>query len=244
MIGRIVWFAGLAAAALLTAGLQLDMRSRNTATVAPAVPGLLRDHAQVQITRKALAGKDAATALAEAEKLVRRRPLPAENLTLLAAAQAKAGKVESAARTIQVAGQRGWRDPVAQEAMLQLALAAGDRPEAARRYAALFLRGRTPDALLTSLGPAVLDGTDRSGLDTLVAVVVGSERWHPTFLRRGAKVMPPAAFVAIATESIERGVAFDCQELHLSSRVLALRDKPAAAKLRAAAQGRCPTFKG
>ena len=244
MIGRIVWFAGFAAAALLTTGLQFDMRARNAAAVAPVVPELLRGRSQVQITRKALEGKDAAEALAEAEKLVRRRPVPAENLVLLAAAQAKAGRIDLAARTIQVAGQRGWRDPVAQEAMLRLAVAAGDRPEAARRYTALFLRSRTPDALLTALGPAVLDGPDRSGRDTLVAVVVGSERWHPTFLRRGAKVMPPAGFVSIAADSIARGVVFDCQEIELTSRMLASRDKMAAADLLAAAQDRCPALKG
>ena len=244
MIGRIVWFVGLAAAALLTGALQLDMRARSAAAVAPAVPELLRDHAQVQITRKALMGKDPARALAEAETLVQRRPLPAENLTLLAAAQAKAGQVDAAARTIQVAGQRGWRDPAAQEAMMRLALAAGDRPEAARRYSALFLRGRTPDALLVEFGPAIFDGPDRSGRDTLVAIVVGGERWHPTFLRRGAKVVPPAAFAAIAADSMARGTAFDCKTLAISISELARRDEAAAAALKAASQARCPALKG
>jgi hypothetical protein len=244
MIGRIFWFMGLAAAGLLIGALQLDMRARSASAVAPAVPELFRDHAQVQITRKALTGTDAARALVEAERLVQRRPLPAENLTLLAAAQAKAGQVDAAARTIQVAGQRGWRDPVAQEAMMRLALAAGDRPEAARRYAALFLRGRTPDALLLEFGPAVFDGQDRSGRDTLVAIVIGGERWHPTFLRRGAKVMPPAAFAAIAADSMARGTVFDCKTLAISISELARRDKDAAAKLRAAGQASCPALEG
>jgi hypothetical protein len=59
---------------------------------------------------------------------------------LLAVAQAKAGNAEAAGLAIQIAGQRGWREPVAQEAVLRLALGAGNKPEAARRYAALFLR--------------------------------------------------------------------------------------------------------
>lgn len=240
MIGRILWFTTLALAALLTVGLQLDLRARTAPGFAAVVPALLRDTAQTVVTRQALTGSDAALALAEAQTLVVRRPLPAENLTLLAAAQAKAGDEEAALRTIQIAGRRGWREPVAQEAMLRLALANGDRPEAARRYAALFLRTATPDALLLELGPAVLGDGDGAARDTLVAIVVGGERWHSAFLRRGARVMPPAAFAAIAADSIARGARFDCSAVKVSLDTLGQRDAGAAATLRAAALGRCP----
>lgn len=148
MISRIAWFAAIVIAALLTAGLQLDMRARTAPGLAPAVPAVLRNSAQTVVTRQTLAGGQTQRALAEAQTLVLRRPLPAENLLLLAAAQAGAGQQEAALRTIQIAGRRGWREPVAQEAMLRLAFANGDRPEAARRYAALFLRPATPDKLL------------------------------------------------------------------------------------------------
>jgi transposase InsO family protein len=244
MIGRIIWLAAPAAIAVLTAALQIDMQSRKMPALPNVVPEILRDQAQQRIARNAITGDDPAQALAEVEKLVRRRPIPAENLTLLALAQTRAGQDEAAVRSIQVAGRRGWREPAAQEAVLRLAIEAGDRPEAARRYAALFLRASTPDALLTALGPAVLDGPDRSGRDTLVAIVVGGERWHSTFLRRGAKVMPPAAFVAIASDSMARGVTFNCQELQVSSRALARRDQAGADNLRTAAQKRCPGLKG
>lgn len=82
---------------------------------------------------------------------MQRRPLPADNLVLLATGQAKEGKPDYAMLTIQIAGQRGWRDPIAQEAVLRLALAARDKPEAARRSVALFLQRQTPDALLEEL---------------------------------------------------------------------------------------------
>lgn len=242
MIGRIIWFVALASIATLTAMLQADMQSRKVPALAAVVPEPLRDQAQQQIARAAFAGDNPARALAEAEKLVQRRPVPAEHLTLLAVAQTKAGQTEAGLRTIQIAGRRGWREPVAQEAMLRLALAAGERPEAARRYAALFLRSATTDGLLTELGPAVLDGPDRSGRDTMVAIVVGAERWHTTFLRRGAKVMPPAAFATIAIDSMSRGVAFDCNALKIGIQTLAKRDADATARLRSAAQRRCPTL--
>lgn len=244
MIGRIIWFTALTGIAALTTALQIDMQSRKMPALAAAVPAVLRDQAQQHIAREALSRSDPAKALAEVKTLVRRRPVPAEHLTLLAVAQANAGQGEAAVRTIQVAGRRGWREPAAQEAVLRLAIAAGDRPEAARRYAALFLRPATPDALLKELGPAVLDGPDRSGRDTLVAVVVGGERWHTTFLRRGAQVMPPRAFAAIASDSMARGVIFDCKALELTLRALGQRDSDAAATLRTAAANCCPKLRG
>ncbi|WP_073974168.1 tetratricopeptide repeat protein [Erythrobacter donghaensis] len=244
MIGRIIWYAALIALALLATALQIDKQAETTPAVARFVPAPLRNFAQTRVTQAALEQGDPAVALAEAERLVRRRPLPAEYLTLLAIGQAKAGQAERAAATIQLAARRGWRDPVAQEAMLRLALANADRREAARRYAALFLNDRTPDALLLELGPAVLDGPDTAARDTLVAIVVGGERWHPAFLRRGARVMPPAAFAAIAADSLARGATFDCRALQISLDLLGKRDAAAAAQLRTAADKRCPKLRG
>lgn len=240
MIGRILWWATLGAIGIVTAFLQFDMASRSNPALAEIVPSPLRNYAQVRIAQGAIEAEDAARALAEAERLVRRRPLPAEHLTLLAAAQAKAGDAEQAGVTIQIAARRGWREPVAQEAMLRLALAAGDRAEAARRYAALFLRQETPDALLREIGPAVLEGQDSSGRETIAAIVVGGERWHPMFLRRGPGVMPPAAFSAIAAMSLRDGAAFDCGQLAQSIATLERRDATASEQLRTAATGRCP----
>lgn len=243
MIARILWFAALVVVALVTAVLQVDKQAETSPALAPLVPAPMRNYAQTRITAAALESGDPKAALAEAERLVRRRPLPAEYLTLLAVGQAKTGQEARAAETIQVAAKRGWREPLAQVAMLRLALANADRTEAARRYAALFLRDATPDALLLELGPEVLDGPEaeaEAARDTILAVVVGGDRWHATFLRRGARVMPPAAFAAIAQGSIERGVRFDCKVLKVSVDSLARRDGGAAASLRAAGVKRCP----
>lgn len=240
MIGRIIWFAALAAIAAVTTALQLDKQSEAAPALAPLVPQPFRNFAQTQITASAAESGDPAVALAEAERLVQRRPLPAEYLTLLAIAQTKAGKAEAAGRTIQIAGQRGWRDPIAQEAVLRLALDAGDKAAAARRYAALFLRRDTPDALLAELGPAVLDEAGGPGRQTMVDIVVGGERWWELFLQRGAQVMPPAAFAAITADSLKRGAEFDCAVLGPSINTLKQRDAAAGAQLAAAAAERCP----
>jgi hypothetical protein len=239
MIGRIIWFATLAAVGLLTAGLQLDKQSEAAPVLAPLVPGPLRNFAQTRIAAEAAENGDPAVAVAEAERLVRRRPIPAEYLSTLAVAQAKAGQAEAAGITIQMAGKRGWRAPVAQEAVLRLALDAGDQAEAARRYAALFLRNTTPDELLRELGPAVLGEPGGAGQRTMADIVAGGERWHESFLQRGPQVMPPAAFAAITARAIKQGAIFDCTLLEQSISAVEQRDAGAAAPLRAASTKEC-----
>lgn len=78
---------------------------------------------------------------------------------------------------------------------------ARDKSEAARRYAALSLRPPTPKALLENLWPC---RPPRPGQQTVVAIIVGGERWHAIILRRGARVMPPAAFSTIVANSLAR----------------------------------------
>lgn len=244
MIGRIVWLTSLSALALLITFLQLDRQSAANPALANMVPGPLRGYAQTAIAGTATEGDDAALALAETQRLVRRRPVPGEHLTLLAIAQAKAGAAEQASLTIQFAGQRGWREPLAQEAVLRLALAAGDKPEAARRFAALFLRASTSDELLRELAPAVLGEADGAGRHTLVDIISTTDRWNGAFLRRGVQVMPPAAFAEIAGASMERGTQFDCNVLAQVLKALKQRDAVAAERLRASAHSQCPQAGG
>lgn len=239
MIGRIMWFAAIAAIALVTSALQLDKQAEANPALAPLVPPPLRNFAQTRIAVQAAVGDDPALALAEARTLVTRRPIPAEYLTLLAIAQAKAGQVEASGLTIQIAGQRGWRDPIAQEAVLRLALAAGDKPEAARRYAALFLRRATPDELLVELAAQVF-ASGEEGHQTFAAIVTGGDRWHEMFLQRGAQVLPPTDFAIITAMSIFDGAQFDCAALGQTIESLGGRDAMAADQVAMAAAGRCP----
>jgi hypothetical protein len=229
MIGRVLWVAGMIAIGLGTAGLQLDKQSEITPALAPLVPGALRNFAQTHITAQATESGDPAQAVIEAQRLVQSRPLPAEYLSLLAVAQARAGREEEATVTIQIAGQRGWREPVAQETVLRLALAAGDEPEAARRFVALFLREKTPDDLLTTLGAQVLAEPNGAGQRTLADIVARGARWHELYLRRGAQVIAPAAFSDVTVLSIKRGAIFDCEALARVITGMQQRD-PAAAK--------------
>lgn len=240
MIARLAWAGALLVLATLTAFLQLDRQSDATPSLAPLVPEPFRGYAQAQLAAMAAEGPDAELALAEAQRLVRRRPVPAEHLTLLAVAQAKANRTDEAGVTIQIAAQRGWREPVAQEAVLRLALDAGDKPEAARRYAALFLHPTTSNDLLRELAPTVLGEPGGEGQRTLVDILSGTDRWNSAFLRRGAQVIPASAFADIATASMKRGLRFDCGVLALAIKDTAQRDQAAADRLKSGASGSCP----
>lgn len=239
MIGRILWLVALLGIAAITAALQLDRQSETEPQLIPFVPGSSRNYAQAQLTASTLERGDPATVLADARELVLRRPMPAEHLTLLAAAQARAGDADAAEFTIQLAAQRGWREPVAQETMLRLALAAGDKAEAARRYAALFRAQGTPDALLVELGPQVLDEPDGVGRKTFADIIVAAPRWHEQFLQRGVQVLTPFEFSVVTSISLQEGAAFDCPQLGQSIEALARRDAGAARRLSIAASGLC-----
>lgn len=171
---------------------------------------------------------------------MQRRPMPAEHLTLLAAAQAKAGEAEAAGATIQLAATRGWREPVAQQTVLRLALSGGDKAEAARRYAALFRNPATADSLLVELAPAVLGEPAGAGQQSFAAILAGAPRWSEQFLQRAAAVMPPATFGEVLGLALDQGALFACAPLEQSVTDLGRRDPAAAAKLTSAVARRCP----
>ncbi len=239
MIGGIVWRIALLAIALITVGVQLDRQARKTPQIAASVPDPFRSASQRPFAAYALDGEDPEFALAEAARLVRRRPYPAEHLRILAQAQFAAGRFEDSQLTIQYAAQRGWREPLAQEALLRLALDAGDNDEAARRYAALFLRRDTEDALLEELGPRVLAESGGEGRTTLAQIVGGGERWHNQFLRRGSRVMPPDAFAEIVVSTSQAGTRFDCTVLGQVAGSVGHRDEEAGSQIAAIVEDQC-----
>jgi len=239
MIGRILWIVALLGIGAVTAGLQLDRQTETNPQLAPLVPAPFRSFAQAQLTVDALDKDNPSEALAAAEALVRVRPMPAEHLTLLAAAQARAGEAAAAEFSIGLAAQRGWREPIAQETALRLALAAGNEAEAARRYAALFRSNATSDDLLTALAPQVFAEAGGAGRQTFADVLAGAPRWYELFLQRGARVLPPSAFAEVLGLSLEQGALFPCEQLRPTFEDLNRRDAVAAATLANPIARRC-----
>lgn len=240
MIGRILWTVSLIGIGMITAALQIDRQSETDNALAPVVPSLLRNYAQRVVAAEAVQAKDGATALREARELVRRRPMPAENLTILSVAQAKTADLQAAGLTIQLAGKHGWRDTFAQEAVLRFALDAGDKPEAARRYAALFRDNATPNEKLIALAGPVLGEARGPGQEAFATVIAGARVWHSQFLQRGAQVLPTPVFGEVIGLAIERNARFPCGELTATIAALRQRDAAAAERLTGPAARACP----
>lgn len=239
MIGRVVWIAFLLGIAAISIGVQLDREARKTPGLALQVPELFRSGAQPRVTALAIDAGATDLAVAQAQTLVRRRPLPARHLRLLAQAQFAAGNTEASGLAIQYAAQRGWRDPLAQEAMMQIALAAGNRPEAARRYAALFLIRDTDRSLLENAGLEVFPQTVGEEREVFAQIVAGGERWHNTFLNRGASVMPADAFVEVIEINTRDGTRFRCPALRQAQRVIESKDQAQGERLSSVLQTHC-----
>lgn len=134
-----VWIASIVAVAATISFAQLDRSSRRSPELSPLVPGPFRSFSQFTLTASTVRVAEPGTALATAQELVERRPIPAEHLSLLAIAEERAGQREKSALLIQAAARRGWRDPLSQQAMFEIALAAGDPAEASKRLMAIVL---------------------------------------------------------------------------------------------------------
>lgn len=242
MIVRAIWILVVGLAALVTAQMQLDRETMRRPELRGLIAEPFRAASQPFFVKAALNADDPAMALVEARKLVLRRPVPAEHLAALAVAQAKAGQLDAAVGSIQTASDRGWRDPLAQEARLRLALELGDTAEAAKRYTALLLQRETSRELLTELGSQVLAEPDGAGRRTIIDIVSETDRWHGVFLRRGPQVMPPDAFAEITAGSIAKGVDFRCADLLKAFSSINKANQAAGDSIRNAARAQCPVL--
>jgi hypothetical protein len=237
---RALWRAAVALVALLTCQLQVDRQSARQPGLARFVAEPFRAEAQVHLATQALDRQATRTALDETRKLLARRPLPAAHLTLMARAHYANGDLEAASRVVQLAALRGWRDPIAQEIRLQLALAAGDEPEAARRFIALMVGPTSDNIMLASFGQQVFGGSDGQAVTAVVDLASNTRRWHGILLRRGSEVIPEEAFAQIIGDTLARGTSFRCAELAVALDILGKKDPPAAKTLQAAVQKACP----
>ena len=238
MMGRSLWVVAVLAVAVATTGIQLDRKPRYVPTMASAVPEPFRAFAQRHIATQALLDKKRELALAEARRLVARRPMPAAHLRLLSIAEFEAGNVEQGGYLIQLAARRGWRDRPAQHSMFQLALAAGDQGEAARRFAALFVRPSEEEAELRALADGLFSEDSEEARAVFAQIVAGAERWQGAYLRKAPVVLPSDALIDVTSRASKAGGVFDCIEGSRSVERLAKRE-PATAQAFRRALGTC-----
>lgn len=172
---RMIWPLFLLAIAVVATGAQLDRQARINPGWSQAVPPPIRSFSQANIVAALLDAGDIADAGKQARHLVRLRPMEAAHSRMLAQVQLAQDPNASDIQALQMAGRLGWRDPATQYGMPQLAMAAGDGQEAARRLAAIWALSTDRDAM-ARLAPKVLaDGDARAEFARLLA---SQPRWH------------------------------------------------------------------
>ena len=185
---RVIWFGSIAMIAIVGLFAQLDRQSRYSPELSAAVPEAMRSFSQYHYAAAATtAATDPDIALIEARRLLERRPMPAEHLSLLASAQGAAGRQVYGLQTIQSAARRGWRDTAAQSAMLRLAIVSDDGIEAARRLAAIWALAPSDD-VLSNVAPQVLARPD--AMAEFARLLASSPRWESAVRQRGPRVLP------------------------------------------------------
>lgn len=206
---RWVWPLLMLAVGTVVTLVQVDRQSRRSPEFAATVPEALRGFGQYHLAAGLLQDGEIGPGIMAARKLVAARPMPAENQRLFAQAQLLAGNEQQAAVAFQQAARHGWRDPIAQEVQLRLALAAGDGAEAGRRLAALWAISQDIEKL-GGLSALVL--ADAEGRESFTRVLADSSRWNRRFLYLGPQVLTPEQFRQVHAEAIARGAAFNCQD--------------------------------
>ncbi len=207
---RWLWRIVLAAMALIAIGAQLDRASYRRPELSVLVPGPFRSFAQSPAAMLALAGGNADTARAEAELLVRRRPMPAENLFVLAMAELRSGHPQAFARGFRAASTRGWRFAPLQVTAAQAALTNGDVRGAANRVAALWAAD-SDDPAVAGLTRTLLN-TD-GGPEAFAVPLAQTRVWSTSFLNRSPSISSPAAAITTVAAAQRLGARFDCAGL-------------------------------
>lgn len=217
-------------------GAELDRASRRQPALASFVPVVFRNFAQESLTLANVRSAEPDRALSDARLLIARSPLPAEHLTLLAIAQERQGNREASARLVQQAAQRGWRDPIAQQAMFDIALAAGDPVEASHRFAAVWAL-RDEEAPLLDMRNRLLAA--RGGKEALAETLTAGGSWTRYFLRNTAADLDPLA-VESTILALRNGAALECATINQMRTALSKRNREAEAE----ALGNCRKMPG
>lgn len=207
---RWAWRIALAAVMVIAICAQLDRASYLRPELSVIVPRPFRSFAQSPTALLALAAGDRLGAQAEARRLVRRRPMPAEHLFTLALADLRNGDPQAFARAFRAASTRGWRFAPLQGAAAQAALQADDLSAAANRVAALWAAD-PGDASLVPLTKSLLE---RAGGPQAFAVPLAHTRvWANSFLIRAPGIVRPTAALQTVQAARRLGARFDCATL-------------------------------
>lgn len=205
---RLAWWSLLGAVACVATGVELDQQSRRHPERMWLVPEAFRSYAQERlVTQRLASSEDAANTLAEAKRLVARRPIPAESLSGLGIAAINAGDQRLGMAALQEAASRGWRDATAQLVIADVALSSGDDAIAADRIAALW-KTRASDDITYQLTRRLLERP--RGADLIVSRLLVGGSGVDDFVGWSAQALPSGLLAAVDARLRTGGWAFDC----------------------------------
>ena len=142
-----VWIASIAAVSVCVIGVQLDTASLRHPGIARIVPPVFSHYALQTLTAEAIAGKQTDAAYAGAIAMVRRNPVSAEPLAILAIAASLAQRFDVAENAYVLGQGRGWREQAIQRFAAMTAIRSGNPEIAGYRLAALWKGGTAPDTM-------------------------------------------------------------------------------------------------
>lgn len=142
-----VWYLAVVTIAFVAIGVELDRQSRFNPWLATKVPDPFRADALAALTKLAFERNESYEGEAFAQKLVERRPIPAEALSLYAEGLLANGKNEAGASVLEVAAGRGWRDRFVQQVVILSALQQDNPKIAAQRVIGLWRIGERSEWL-------------------------------------------------------------------------------------------------
>lgn len=138
LLGRVVWIVVLLFVGIAAAGLQMDRQARQDVAFAHEVPRIARAYALLPLANEAYQKKDFQQGLAYARLLVQKRPVPAEQLALLATGLIQTGQTQQGYDILLMSARRGWREGYTQIVMARMALEGAEPSIAAARILALW----------------------------------------------------------------------------------------------------------
>lgn len=191
------WAVSAIALLALAVGTQLDFATEKNEYLAAQVPALFASKARIEATDQALDGSAADVALQRAEELVKARPVPAESLTRLARAALLEDRQTLANEALFEAARRGWRDPIAQVAILEGALLVDDWSVVAQRLSAMR-KLRYPREL-TDRRMAIM-AEHPEGRAELVRQFGQDPFWLQQFASYGPEILTAATFAGLIDE--------------------------------------------
>ena len=227
MIGRITWLA-LLLLAVAAVFAQLDRAARSDTRMAALVPAAFSGFAAQRLSEQAISAQNGPVAERETLRLSAARPIPAEHLRLLSQAAALQGDLPRSLAALEAASLRGWRDPVAQLAAAQAALAQGQHEAAAQRIGALFAAGSLPDQT-PELAAALL--ADPAGQAAFARQLATPARWPGNALASLAKAVPFAQLAPTLARARAEGAVLPCDKLAVIARNYEAAGQGEAARL-------------